>query len=66
MTYFDGSVYNGEWQNDKRNGEGKLLSSSGDSHEGLWADDMRHGWGIWTSPQGDVVEGEAAAVGATN
>ena len=45
MYYSDGSVYEGEWYGDKRNGTGLLQLANGDRYEGLWKDDMKNGDG---------------------
>ncbi|KNC48087.1 CMRP Flagellar component [Thecamonas trahens ATCC 50062] len=43
--YTNGSVYEGEWKDDKRDGRGKLVSASGEVYEGEWKADKRHGFG---------------------
>ena len=35
----DGSVYEGNWLNDKINGYGRLIAKNGDVYEGSWAND---------------------------
>ena len=39
----DGSLYEGQWKNDKANGRGRLIYSDGDVYEGEWKDDKSHG-----------------------
>jgi hypothetical protein len=39
MTYPDGSEYDGQFKNDKRNGKGVLTYSNGDTYNGLWKND---------------------------
>ena len=39
----DGSLYEGQWKNDKANGRGRLLHSDGDVYEGEWKDDKSNG-----------------------
>jgi len=34
----DGSIYNGEWRNDRANGWGELRHINGDIYEGNWKD----------------------------
>ena len=43
MTYNDGSMYHGEWDEDKRHGQGILLNVNGDRYEGLWINDKKSG-----------------------
>jgi len=39
MIYNNGNVYEGEWKNDKRNGQGKIIYKNCDIYEGEWKDD---------------------------
>ncbi len=41
----EGTVYEGEWKNDRRNGHGKEILPNGDVFEGEWENDLRHGKG---------------------
>lgn len=53
MYYEDGSTYEGEWKNDKRNGEGSSCfeflgvfnDANKDKYEGEWANDKKNGRG---------------------
>lgn len=45
MYYSDGSVYEGEWYGDKRNGKGLLRLTNGNRYEGSWSNDMKNGPG---------------------
>ena len=45
MYYSDGSVYEGEWYNDQRNGKGILSLANGNRYEGMWERDMKNGDG---------------------
>ena len=41
MIYHNGSLYDGEWENDVRHGEGILTAKNGDvEHNGSWKDDI--------------------------
>jgi hypothetical protein len=51
-------VYEGEWKDDKRNGQGKWVHPSGQVYEGEWKDDKQNGQGKWVWPNGQVYEGE--------
>ena len=53
----DGSKYDGEWRNDKANGNGRLIHADGDVYEGKWKDDKAHGFGVYTHTDGARYEG---------
>jgi hypothetical protein len=44
-TYADGSKYHGQWQNDEKNGQGKLVYPSQDVFEGQFVGGLRQGNG---------------------
>ncbi len=51
--YFDGNKhYEGEWENDKRNGQGATYMGSFGTkiYEGEWVNGKKHGWGISYNP----------------
>ena len=57
--YADGSIYNGEWANGKRNGIGKLTWMSGKgTYYGQWKDDLKSGYGEAVFPNGGSYRGE--------
>ena len=58
VTYYNGDVYEGEWKDDKKNGQGIYRFSDGRVYEGEWKDDNRNGLGTMTWPNGVVYEGE--------
>ena len=39
MLYKDGSLYEGDWVNNKRHGSGRLIYINGDCYEGDWHED---------------------------
>jgi hypothetical protein len=41
----DGSVYKGEWENCRENGNGKFTGVNGTIYEGQWKDGKYHGQG---------------------
>jgi len=43
--YANGNRYKGEWENDKKNGQGQFNYSNGNKYEGQWKDDKKHGRG---------------------
>ena len=43
MYYKDRSIYKGLWEDDKRNGEGKLNFTNGDYYEGGFKEDKYYG-----------------------
>ena len=49
MRYKDGSIYEGEWSEDFRNGKGKMTYFNRQRHyyDGDWNKDKRHGKGIY-------------------
>ena len=50
-------VYDGNWYEGMRNGQGQEVTSKG-KYNGEWFEDMRHGKGISIENTGDVYEGE--------
>jgi hypothetical protein len=48
MVEHDGYVYEGDWKNNKRDGNGKLIDPDGVVvYEGEFKDDLFHGWGVY-------------------
>lgn len=47
MKYNNG-IYDGEWQNDKKNGRGTYTWNDGKKYEGAYADDVRSGEGVFS------------------
>jgi hypothetical protein len=69
MTYKDGRVVEGIWENGeiayegelangKPHGRGKRIYSNGEVYEGEWKDGKRHGKGTYKWSNGDMYEGE--------
>eukprot|EP00984_Skeletonema_dohrnii_P026186 scaffold15496_cov81-Skeletonema_dohrnii-CCMP3373.AAC.2 len=54
-TYADGSVYEGDWKDDKMHGEGKMTYANGVVYDGHWRDDKKHGEGILISIADGIV-----------
>ena len=59
MRFSDGTVYDGEWENDEREGRGDERYM-GDVYSGGWHRDKKHGKGIHRYANGDAFEGEFA------
>jgi len=56
--YPDGGVYEGDYEDDKKNGKGKYTWSDGGVYEGDYKDDKMNGKGKFTWPDGGVYEGD--------
>ena len=57
----DGSIYEGEYQDDLRHGKGRFLWANGESYEGDYLNDERTGKGSYHWPDGSFYEGEFLA-----
>jgi hypothetical protein len=59
--WIDGSIYEGEYQDDLRHGKGRFLWSNGESYEGDYLKDERTGKGFYNWPDGSFYEGDFLA-----
>lgn len=50
--------YEGEWDNDKRNGHGTFIDANQIKFEGGWLNDMKNGKGVKTYKDNSFIEGE--------
>jgi hypothetical protein len=57
IRYSDGSVYDGELIDGKKNGKGKLTRVNDDIYDGEWKDDMWNGKGVFSTKKGSVYDG---------
>jgi len=57
IHFAGGNVFEGNYENDARNGYGKYTWSNGDVYEGSYENDARNGYGKYTWSNGDVYEG---------
>ena len=57
MTYSDGSVYKGNFENNHRSGMGTATLADGSKYEGSWWEDKFDGRGQLTLATGDKKEG---------
>jgi len=56
--YLNGDMYDGEWKNDKKHGEGKYkFYNKGDRYEGQWREDRIDGKGTYYYANGDKYDG---------
>ena len=60
MTFANGSVYDGNYENDTMNGNGTFTWSSGATYTGSFENEMKSGKGIMTFASGDVYTGDFA------
>lgn len=57
-TFPDGEIYDGSFQNGKKEGYGKQVFPNGEKYEGQWHDGKKHGRGTYTWADGDTYEGD--------
>eukprot|EP01084_Bolivina_argentea_P283306 485148_1 len=58
ITFGDGNVYEGEWKNNMKHGQGKCVYKNGDVYVGSWKNDKKDGNGKLVYHNGRIVEGE--------
>ena len=59
MIYKDGSVYQGTWKDNKRDGQGTYKDGPlGYQYYGSWKEDQKHGHGVITYSNGEVLQGD--------
>eukprot|EP01102_Stenamoeba_stenopodia_P000216 TRINITY_DN1017_c0_g1_i2.p1 TRINITY_DN1017_c0_g1~~TRINITY_DN1017_c0_g1_i2.p1 ORF type:complete len:517 (-),score=60.21 TRINITY_DN1017_c0_g1_i2:242-1792(-) len=58
MTYFNGSVYEGQFVNNKKHGLGTFTWARGDTYVGTYADDRKNGLGKFTWVSGNRYVGD--------
>jgi hypothetical protein len=58
--FTNGDIYDGDWENGTKHGQGTYTYAQGGSYEGEWKDDMRSGYGVNTWPNGDRYAGNWA------
>ncbi|KAL9185693.1 hypothetical protein ACHAXT_003470 [Thalassiosira profunda] len=57
MKYKNGRIYDGDWENGERHGEGTMKYASGGVFKGEWLNDKCHGQGRRKWANGNVYEG---------
>ena len=58
VEFTDGSIYNGQWKDDKKNGKGHFIWANGDIYKGDYEEDKMHGKGEFITPIGNKYEGD--------
>jgi len=59
MVYFDGAVYEGTWESDRRNQSGRMIYAGGDIFVGDFIDGKRAGRGrYYTHADSTIYDGE--------
>lgn len=56
-TFFDGTMYKGEWLNGQPHGIGKWSGFEGEVYESRWLNGKPRGIGKWTTSNGEKLEG---------
>lgn len=56
--YKDGTIYDGTYNQDKRDGSGTCRYPDGSVYEGAWTNDVREGRGVLTYKNGSYYDGE--------
>lgn len=54
----DGTVYRGEWVDDRYHGQGKLILNTGEIYEGRFENGLKNGIGILEHIDGSIYEGD--------
>jgi hypothetical protein len=57
IKFPNGDKYNGDWEDDMKNGQGTFYYAQGGSYKGEWVNNMRNGYGVNTWPNGDQYKG---------
>ncbi len=59
MVFFNGDIYEGFWENDKKNGKGRMIYINSGTYVGDFIEDKRNGKGRYYDPLNDeIYEGE--------
>ncbi|CAF5228910.1 unnamed protein product, partial [Rotaria magnacalcarata] len=55
--FANGQIYDGEWIDDKGNGQAIYMWPDKTQHRGMFKDSLKHGYGILAFPDGRVWKG---------
>ena len=58
MTYEDGTMYEGDWREGQKSGNGKYFYDEGGMYDGDYQEDNRHGNSTYYYPDGGMYEGK--------
>ena len=58
LKFKDGTIYEGEFKDDKYNGKGKIIYSDNSEYEGEFHNNLKEGQGIFKWADGKIFEGE--------
>ena len=56
LKYADGTVYEGNFDNNKRHGRGRIRYASGEEYRGEWFNGFMTGYGTYNFQDGSVYE----------
>ena len=54
MTYANKDIYDGEWKDDRKDGQGTMKFNNGDVYKGEFSKGKIHGKGTYTYAAGDI------------
>jgi hypothetical protein len=58
FDYLDGSIYEGDWRENRKHGKGRLIEVDGFTiYTGEWDNDIKHGKGIFSQKDTCLIEG---------
>lgn len=58
MKFTSGDIYNGDWYEGQKTGNGYFQYHDGERYEGKWLHDLKHGLGVYYWMNGDKFVGE--------
>ncbi len=58
FDYQNGSIYDGDWRDNKKHGRGRMIEGDGRSiYNGEWENDLKHGRGTFIQKGTYIIEG---------
>ena len=59
FDFQNGSIYEGDWRENKRHGKGRLIEADGRTlYNGQWDNDTKHGFGTFIQKGACIIEGQ--------